>query len=136
MIPKALKFRKDQAATCIQKYLRAYLTTKDWRMKLAHLRIDERLSCFAPLRQRLLSEAQPVIRRFWLRYRLRKAAKERAEGERREREEAARRRRMELEAEIDKRGKKKSGVPTTSGTSPSAKGAKSKPSTTAKKPLK
>ena len=50
MIPKALKFRKYTAATTVQKYLRAYLITKDLRMKLAKIRIDEQLSYFAELR--------------------------------------------------------------------------------------
>lgn len=81
------------------------------------------------MREGLLRDCQPVIRRYWLRYKAQKAAKEVAEKNRREREEAAKRRRMELEAEISKKNKKKAIAQvsgTTGGTSPPAKGTDTK----------
>jgi hypothetical protein len=48
-------------------------------MKLARIHIQETLSYFSTLREGLLSDCQPVIRRYWLRYKAQKAAKEVAE---------------------------------------------------------
>ena len=58
-------------------------------MKLARIHISETLSYFSTLREGLLRDCQPIIRRQWLRYKAKKAAREAAEKNRREREEAA-----------------------------------------------
>jgi hypothetical protein len=48
-------------------------------MKLARIHISETLSYFSTLREGLLRDCQQVIRRHWLRYKAKKAAREAAE---------------------------------------------------------
>jgi hypothetical protein len=72
MVPRAIYFRKFNAAATIQKYLRGFLVHHYWRTAIDKQRIKENLSFFDDMRERMHMDAVKVIKKCWNVYKIRR----------------------------------------------------------------
>lgn len=102
MLPKALKFRKDRAASHIQKYVKGYLTHTKLQSVINQRKMKSNFEYFEMMRLRLLSDIQKKLAYRWrVKVQMRKVQQE---NERRKRE--LRELKAKKKKESKKRGKK------------------------------
>ena len=100
MIPKALKARKNMAATLVQRYVRGYIDFTNIRTIINQKKLKENLEYFGKIKFTLESNAQVKIRYYWKKYK--KAKKKRLD-------EARKKKKKEADKKKKKGGKKSGG---------------------------
>jgi histidinol phosphatase-like enzyme len=77
LIPRTLRYRKEQASLTVQRYLRGLLVSKNWRLQYDKMRLKTNFAFFTDIRNGILAKSQVKIRRVWLKYHAKKKEEER-----------------------------------------------------------